>query len=167
MPKRAKRKARDDLTDQLTGGLIDPETEEASLISLLRRFSIYTREDPVTVQEREGVINGVRITCLDDRAIDVAGRSGTDGDGRMTWRIGDFICRSSAQRFREPICFLATPHSKTLVHVTTHVSQPFLPQVPNDVVVEVFSWDPNGDPAPNVPFSWRCRVLTFDEVIVL
>ena len=166
MSKRGEKKSSDHLAKRLVGTLIDSGIDEVSLITILRRFSIYTRENPVSVLEREPVINGVRVRCVDDEAIDVAGRSGTDEDGRMTWRISDFICLGHRTRFREPICFLATPHSKTPIHITTHVSRSILPDAPDDVVVEVFSWDSNGEPAPRVAFSWRCRVLTFDIPIV-
>jgi hypothetical protein len=30
-----------------------------------------------------------------------------------------------------------------------------------DLEVDVFTWTPAGDPAPNVPFSWRCWAETF------
>ena len=160
MAKRPKKKIKKELKG-LGRALVDPRTEEASLVALLRRFSIYTWESPVNVQHREAIINGVRIRCINEHAIDVAGRSGTDQNGRMTWKLSDFICKSDNRRFQEPISFLATPHAKAPVYVTVHVSQPILPQPPDDVVVRVFSWNSNGEPAPSIPFSWRCRALTF------
>jgi hypothetical protein len=35
----------------------------------------------------------------------------------------------------------------------------------NDLQITAFTWKPNGEPAPNIPFDWRCRVVS--NIIIL
>ena len=143
-----------------------PELEAASLISFRRRFSIYTR-DRVKVQERESIINGVLIQCVDEESIDIAGGDGTDETGRATWRLSNFYCRVEGETYGEPISFVATPHGDKPVFLTVRVFMPLLPAPRNDVSVEIRTWDPSGAPAPRVGFSWRCRLLVFKKPVIV
>ena len=149
--------AYDSLAEQFGRVLGEVGIEEHSLVSFLRRYSIYTH-DRVKAQERTFVIGGTRIRCVDLEDIDAAGVARTGINGRTTWRLSEYICKGGNQFFEAPVCFLVTPYSDSPVYVTT---RPTLPHPPDDVVVEVSSWNPGGYPAPNVTFAWQCRVLTF------
>jgi hypothetical protein len=50
---------------------------------------------------------------------------------------------------------LATPFSTKPVFVTVIHS---LINNGTDVEIRVFSWDANGNAAPNISFNWRCRL---------
>jgi hypothetical protein len=134
-----------------------------------QRPSVRTSDFDAYVQEREPVIDGVRITCLDAKVIDISGRAATGADGRTEWKLRDFIvpCDGDFDEFDRPMSFVATPHSSTPVYLTiTHADSIFHPFPSNDVVVEVFTWDKDGNPAPNITFSWRCRV-PYRKIIII
>jgi hypothetical protein len=92
----------------------------------------------------------LRERCFRVRDLDVGGRAATGRDGKMTWRLSDFLCEKSGWAFLDPVSFVATAQAKTNVTITAGA-----PATGADVTIEVFSWDANGAPAPNVRFSWR------------
>ena len=104
---------------------------------------------------------GGRRECSKFDAIDIAGPSRTGDDGKMTWRLTDFICPGGQPIIEPPASFVATPISQSPVYLTTTID--FL-DPPRDLVVEVFTWGSDGSSAPRIPFSWRCRVR-YKEVI--
>ncbi len=99
--------------------------------------------------------------CSEFDAIDIAGPSRTGDDGKMIWRLTDFICPGGQPIVEPPASFVATPISRSPVFLTTTIE---FPEPPRDLVVEVFTWGPGGSSAPRIPFSWRCRVR-YDEII--
>jgi len=132
--------------------------------------SIYSKDRPrVKVKERHPVPSSsgrlkweVTERCFDDNAIDLAGQGTTDPSGRRTWRLTEFICAIGDYIIVQgPVSFVATPISKTPVYLTTTIS---IPEPPHDLLVEVYSWEPAGHPAPAISFSWRCRAR-YEEVV--
>jgi len=102
-----------------------------------------------------------RTECEPTEAIDIVGSSRTGGNGKMTWRLTDFICLIRQPIVEAPASFIATPISQSPVYLTTTIEFPEPPANAagsRDLIVEVFSWDPGGSSAPRIPFSWRCRV---------
>jgi hypothetical protein len=126
----------------------------------IQRLSVRTSDTDAYVQEREPVIDGVKIRCVDADVIDVSGRSTTGADGTTSWKLRDFIvpCDRGFDEFDRPMSFVATPHSTNPIYLTIRHPGPFMAYPSDDVVVDVFTWDKDGKPAPNVTFSWRCRV---------
>jgi hypothetical protein len=78
--------------------------------------------------------------------------------------LNNFICPNDVGRvYSEPVNIVATPASTTPFYVTvTHslVTTPPSTFVQN-VQINIFAWDTNGAPAPNVAVNWRCRVPDF------
>ena len=94
--------------------------------------------------------------------LDASGRTSTGTDGTRTFRLTDFIC-SSVNSFSEPVFVLATPKTASACYVTiTHqlVSNPNNPGSFSDVQFTAFTWKANGTADPNIPFDWRCRVVS-------
>ena len=88
--------------------------------------------------------------CFGARDLDVGGRAATGRDGKLTWRLSDFICEQPGGDYTDPVSFVATAQADAAVTITIGA-----PVVGNDVTLDVFSWDSSGAPAPNVRFSWR------------
>ncbi len=98
--------------------------------------------------------------CFESGAIDVGGQASTDNAGRFTWKLSSFVCKSDRANFVKPETFVATAISGSPIFLTTRTVS-----ATGDLVIDVFSWDTDGAPAPNVRFAWRCWVPT--QAIVL
>src|SRR5262249_4517767 len=88
--------------------------------------------------------------------------SRTGADGKRSLRLTDFIC-SDINSFSEPVFLLATPKTESPCYVTVTnqlLKDPNNPNSFNDVQINVFTWKPNGTADPNIPFDWRCRVVS-------
>lgn len=127
-----------------------------------QRPSFFTTHQNASIQEVQPVIDGVRKSCVIGlNVIDVSGRASTGADGRTKWKLRDFIvpCDSEFFEFERPMSFVATPHSSSPIYLTINPVEGFFdPSPSDDVVVDVFTWDKDGNPAPRVTFSWRFRV---------
>ena len=134
---------------------IDPE-KKAELFPPRVPTSVYTIYPALSVKLRDDspVIHDPR--CYPVDGIDLSGSSYTDSAGHMTWRLSNFICPDfEPEPLIFPPSFVATPISDKPVYITvkfTPVSPPT-----KDMVFEVYSWR-RGEPAPLVPFYWRCRI---------
>jgi hypothetical protein len=98
--------------------------------------------------------------------LDVSSSSSTDASGRQVFLLTDFIC-STANSFGAPVTLVVTPFARTPCYATmTHtlVPNPSAPGSFNDLQIAVFTWDANGQPAPNISFDWRCRLLSFQII---
>jgi len=135
-------------------------------ISLSFRPNVLTQDEGM-VEVVELVINGNNTRCEKQRIVDVSGSSRTDNNGVMTWDLGEVItpCRldnsGDREKFCDPFSFVATPISDKPVHVTvTRLGLPaFGASCYDNISLKIFTWDANGQPAPNVAFYWRCRVV--------
>jgi hypothetical protein len=103
------------------------------------------------------VINDNR--CFRNNGIDLSGGSVTDSAGRMVWILSNFVCPENVPQRRFPIdfpiSFVATPQSEKPCYITVKYIVPF---IPNDVIIEVYSWNAKGESEPSTPFYWRCRI---------
>ena len=100
--------------------------------------------------------------CHGMGGIDLGGGSMTDSLGRITWRLSNFVCREPERQsgpVEFPVSFVATPLIDKPVYITTSYKGRET-QPKNDLILEVYSWDRLGEPAPYVPFYWRCRIPT-------
>lgn len=115
---------------------------------------------PVVVDPDIGTGDGIKERCFDSRGLDVGGRDSTGSNGRTTWRLSDFICLAGRPRFSEPKSFVATAEASAaaIVMTTRTVS------AGSDLVIDVFSWNIDGSPAPSVRFSFRC--WTEDPIVI-
>ncbi len=140
-------------------------------LRLIQELSIWATDKPSVkirklrpeevISEFGGGSTVRRTQCDPTEAIDIAGQSRTGDNGKMTWRLTDFICPGGQPIVEPPASFVATPISQSPVYLTTTIE---FPDPPRDLVVEVFTWDPGGSSAPRIPFSWRCRVR-YKEII--
>jgi hypothetical protein len=93
--------------------------------------------------------------------LDASGRSSTGTNGTIVFLLSSFIC-SDINSFSEPVFLLATPHVASACYITmTHQIVPDQNHPGyNDVQITAHAWGPNGTPAPNISFDWRCRVVS-------
>lgn len=128
-----------------------PPRVKTSAFNFLDNGTLILRDDSPVVLDPQ---------CFRNNGIDLSGGSFTGSNGRMTWRLLNFVCPETvAERggfpINFPMSFVATPLTDKPCYITVK----FIPStVPNDVVFEVFSWNRNGQPAPKTPFEWRVRI---------
>jgi len=93
--------------------------------------------------------------------LDASGRSLTGSNGTVKFLLSNFIC-SDINSFSEPVHLLGTPQVTKACYVTmTHAIVPDpVHQGYNDVEITAYAWGPNGKPAPEISFDWRCRVVS-------
>ena len=106
-------------------------------------------------------------SCSQMRLLDVAGNSSTADDGKRVFLLSDFLC-STNNSFAAPVNLVATPRSTSPCYTTTTLNLVPDPSQPNfftDVQITVFTWSPNGSPAPNVSVDWRCRLVSFEIIL--
>jgi hypothetical protein len=98
----------------------------------------------------------------DDRLLDSSGLSATGADGTVVFRLRNFFSSRAygLQQFsvHEPVYVVATPQGQKPYYVTIahQIITPY--NEPTDVEFTGSTWNPNGSPAANVWFYWRCRV---------
>jgi hypothetical protein len=95
-------------------------------------------------------------SCSGANLLDVSGVNETADNGQLVFPISAVVCFTDAYALNEPINVLVTPRSSSPCFATqTHA----LINSNTDVQITVYTWDANGNPAPNVAFDWRCRVV--------
>ncbi|MEO0817169.1 MAG: hypothetical protein AAFX86_07650 [Pseudomonadota bacterium] len=112
-----------------------------------------TDRTPVVVDPELGGDGAPRESCFTSQStLDICGMSKTVSSGKIQWRLSSYLCgpRPTVPSYQLPHSFVATPMSAEPVIVTAR--QRLLDA---DVEFDVFSWNPDGTPAPNVQFSWR------------
>lgn len=107
-----------------------------------------------------GTGGGPREIRFAGQAMDIGGKSITGNDGRMQWKLTNYICEGNLQIIEEPVAFVATPRATGPVLMTTNTVS-----TGNDLVIDVFSWTVAGAPAANTRFSWRCW-FNFPQIIL-
>ncbi len=93
------------------------------------------------------------------QSVDLSGSSSTDANGKKTWRLSDHMCLPEYESWYAlagPVSFVATPVTDKPTYITNTVK---IQSSPKDLIVEVYSWDKQGNPSPNMVFCWRCRLL--------
>jgi hypothetical protein len=98
--------------------------------------------------------------CSGMGGIDLSGGSMTDSAGRMTWRLSNFLCRENIPPgglpVEFPVSFVATPLVDKPAYITVKFTA--IQTQPKDLIIDVYSWDRQGEPAPYLPYYWRCRI---------
>ena len=124
------------------------------------RISAYNfEEEPnLIVKEDHPLISQPR--CSGMAGIDLSGGSMTDSAGRMTWRLSNFLCRENmlpeGLAIEFPVSLVATPLIDKPAYITVKFTA--IETAPNDLTIEVYSWDSHGEPAPYLPYYWRYRI---------
>ncbi len=85
--------------------------------------------------------------------LDITGVSSTDAGGNAVFRVTTFA--GSEIDAVEPVNVVATPLGGAPVFLTLEHAI-----VSGDVEITVHSWSPQGSPAPNIIFDWRCRLAS-------
>ena len=139
--------------EHIEGILGEPVGDEAlALIQLFQDVAISTETPSRTTQRSLIVARPNR--CTDSRVFDVSGFAQTQASGQVVFKLSTFLCPAQ-EIYSLPINVLVTPISQKPVFATVMHK---LINSDTDVEITVFSWDPNGAPAPGVTFNWRCRV---------
>lgn len=143
---------------------VDSEVMDAEkmtkLFPMRVRTSAYNfeRDGSLILREDSPVILDPR--CYANDGIDLSGGSVTDSKGRMTWRLLNSVCPEYVPKegfpIDFPLSFVATPMTDKPVYIT--VKFVGVKNLPKDVIFEVYSWNKQGQPAPFLPFYWRCRI---------
>lgn len=99
--------------------------------------------------------------CIDEEGIDLSGGWVTDSLGRFEWRLSNLLCKDSThpnliKKLDFPVSFVATPNTDKPAYITAKFKA--IQTGPLDLIIEVYSWDSHGAPAPDLPFYWRCRI---------
>lgn len=119
-----------------------------------RRLSAYNKGFALKVKEVD--TRFPRMPCLRMEGMDLSGVSTTDSFGVMVWRLSEFLCYGEkVPPIELPINFVATPFTRDPVYITALGDAT---ELPFDLFFQVFSWDKNGEPAPDIPFYWRCML---------
>lgn len=102
-------------------------------------------------------------SCSEATLLDVSGALSTGANGQLVFPISEVVCFTDAYVLSEPINVVVTPRSASPSFATqTHA----LVTNNTDVQITVYTWDANGNPAPNVSFDWRCRVVSEPIIFV-
>jgi hypothetical protein len=148
--------------ESISGRQIDASEEQ--LLQLFFRVSLSSTEDGTIMSS--SIFPGkscAPASTLPANFLDVSSSSWTDATGQRTFLLTDFIC-STVNSFAAPVSLVVTPNTQTPCYATmTHtlVPNPDAPGSFNDLQIVVSTWDANGQPAPNINFDWRCRLLSF------
>lgn len=126
------------------------------------------------VQSRAGLLSPPTRECASHKQWFLYGSGITASTGQIRIPLTEYLCNlpdnvTAAERFagQDIPWFVATPVAKSPRYLTYAVDLVLLPNPSSgvyvpwpavDVFVEVYSWLPNGDPAPFVQFSWHCAV---------
>ncbi|MBC5785922.1 hypothetical protein H8N03_23490 [Ramlibacter sp. USB13] len=109
---------------------------------------------PVVFDPGLGGSGEVPARCFFNDTLDLGGQATTDGAGRLTWKLSQYVCSSERPAgYVAPVSFVTTALGSSPVFLTARIAS-----VASDVVIDVFSWGANGAPAPNARFAWRCWV---------
>ena len=144
------------------------EASDEQLLNLFFRVSLSSSEDG-TVMSRSIFFPSKSCTQASSLAaslLDVSSSSSTSTSGQRTFLLTDFIC-STVNSFAAPVSLVVTPNTATPCYATmTHtlVPNPGAPGSFNDLQIVVYTWSPTGQPAPNISFDWRCRLLSFQII---
>ncbi len=144
------------------------DASDDQLLQLLFRVSLSSYEDG-TVMSRSIFFPSKSCTqasALPASLLDVSSNSSTDNSGQRTFLLTDFIC-STVNSFATPVSLVVTPNAATPCYATmTHtlVPNPAAPGSFSDLQIVVYTWSPNGQPAPNIGFDWRCRLLSYQII---
>lgn len=90
--------------------------------------------------------------CTRNLMLDASGLNTTDNNGRSTFELSGCICYNG-ETFSYPN-LIATAYGKKPFFMTVAAT---LINNGKDVKLEFFSWNADGNPAPEVQFYWRCR----------
>lgn len=107
-------------------------------------------------------------SCVSSTLLDGSASSVTGSTGNITFLLSSAICLPLVRSLAAPINVQATARTVTPSFVTmtySLVPDPNSPNSYNDLQITVYSWDHSGNPAPNVPFDWRCRLVS-NQVIL-
>ncbi|MGB5558599.1 MAG: hypothetical protein WBN04_11370, partial [Paracoccaceae bacterium] len=85
------------------------------------------------------------------RAMDIGGKSVTGSDGKLRWKLSNYICDIGIVFIDEPVAFVATARATVARMMTSNTVS-----TGRDLEIDVFSWDSDGKPASGTRFSWRC-----------
>jgi hypothetical protein len=149
--------------EQIEGRKVDANADQ--LISLVYPIASHTylarhdSDDDAWVTRRRIIFP--QPICTDSRLLDSSGLSLTGSNGTLVFRLRNFFCgRDGIAQFEEPVNLVATPQGPKAHYVTiAHqlIKDPTLSAF-TDLEITAATWNPNGTPAPNVWFYWRCRV---------
>jgi hypothetical protein len=143
-----------DVITQLEENLGQEVTAETlQTISFLQPVAVSTTSENAAVTKRSILIARPN-QCHLSRALDVSGLTTTGTDGTITFRLRSFLCHTG-EDFAQPINVVVTPISRTPCFATVRA---VLVDSADDVEIQLWSWNPDGSPAPRVTVNWRCRV---------
>jgi hypothetical protein len=148
--------------EEVTGKEVDASAEQIAIFAFPAGSAFYEENSQVLWRRIifPGKFCNTPVTLLD-----ASGRSSSGPDGKSVFLLSSFIC-NSLNSFSEPVFLLATPHVTNPCYTTMTyeiVPDPSNPGY-NDVQITAYTWSPNGTPATNISFDWRCRVVSIPVI---
>jgi hypothetical protein len=137
------------------------EGMEGSMSASMDRVIAFSVLDSGRVITRNPYIPDSSNTCIGRAFLDINGSSNTTNSGNNSFLISAFLCPSDyTPRYREPPNVSVTALSQRPVLLTVVCSMQVVPPDPiaEDIRITVYSWLPNGSPARDIAYHWRCRV---------
>ena len=133
---------------------------EEGVVALRERKSVWLEQyDNSYLMSREiGTTGTSTKACSDFPVICIGGLTAIGLHGKVEFLLSQYYCNPASAGGdisyfpTSPIIFVATAQSKDPVIVTTRVYQ-----VPNDVRIEIYTWDPGGAPATDKLVKWICQ----------
>ena len=151
--------------EEIAGRKLDMTDEQ--LLFLRWPVSSSTYETTLSSDDDAWVSNHTvfppRLTCEDSHLLDTCGYSTTGNNGQVTFLLSSVLCpRNNLNSFYEPVNLLATPQATAPFFMT--VSHKLITNG-SDVQITAYAWKPDGAPAANVSFYWRCRLPAFTIIL--
>jgi hypothetical protein len=155
--------AKKDLKKQfelILGRPIDLDSDDPVVLRESVALSTYFPDEDIQseITSREiGTTGDSTKRCRGNSAVNVSGGASTGSNGIVEFLLSDFICNEDEFSFTAPINVVATPRGRIPVFLTlTHSFITDGQNVARDIKIKVFSWNANGNPAPNIGFDWQC-----------
>lgn len=102
-------------------------------------------------------------SCVSSTLLDASASSTTGTSGSVNFLLSSAICLPLVRSLAAPINLQATVRATTPSFLTVSyalVPDPNSTNSYNDLQITVYTWDANGNPASNVTFDWRCRLVS-------
>lgn len=151
--------------EAIAGHAIDLTAEQIAeqLVIARPRIAAYSFLDAGRVVSRNLIIPNSPLICDQRQVLDMVGYGYTAASGSTTFSINELLCPNEGFRllYEEPVNVLVTantdrPFFATMVYVIVYTPPPN--PLGTDLRITVHTWQPNGTPAPQTKFHWRCRV---------
>lgn len=130
---------------------VNPMVRDA--ISGKARIQVHVTDESRHLLASDVSEGGTKGLCYIGDSLDLGGKAQTGTDGKVSWKLSNFICGPGPAKLDEPVSFVATARANHPIIITSDIVK-----TGGDLEIDVYSWELSGEPAPETRFSWRCWV---------